>query len=103
MVPKAHCYPYCVLMLVSLCTINLDYAIMLIYQGKGEGFISKREARFFFAGKGGNYFFSYKGEGHRYSLGKSIRSNGCLDILSYIHDVAIPTKGLGSGLQELQL
>ncbi len=38
-----------------------------------------------------------------YSLGKNIRSNVCLDILSYIHDIAIPTKDLGSGLQELQL
>ena len=38
-----------------------------------------------------------------YSLGKSIRSKVCLDILSYIHDIAIPTKDLGSGLQELQL
>ncbi len=38
-----------------------------------------------------------------YSLGKYIRSNVCLDILSYIHDIAIPTKDLGSVLQELQL
>ncbi len=34
-----------------------------------------------------------------YSLGKYIRSNVCLDILSYMHDIAIPTKDLGSGSQ----
>ena len=38
-----------------------------------------------------------------YSLGKYIRSNVCLDILSYMHDIGIPTKYLGSGYQELQL
>ena len=27
-----------------------------------------------------------------YSLGKYIRSNVCSDILSYMHDIAIPTK-----------
>ncbi len=38
-----------------------------------------------------------------YSLGNCIRSNVCLDILSYMHDIAILTKDLGSGYQELQL
>ena len=38
-----------------------------------------------------------------YSLGKNIRSNICLDILSYIHNIAIPTKDLGSSLQELHV
>ena len=33
--------------------------------------------------------------------GRNRRSNVCLDILRYIHDIAILTKDLGSGLQEL--
>ena len=38
-----------------------------------------------------------------YSLGTCNRSNVCLYILSYMHDITIPTKDLGSGYQELQL
>ncbi len=38
-----------------------------------------------------------------YSLCKNIRSHFSLDILSYMHDIAIPTKDLSSAWSELQL
>ncbi len=49
------------------------------------------------------YLYNFTNLFLNYSLGENIRSNLCLDILSYLHDIAIPAKDLGSGLQELQL
>ncbi len=42
-------------------------------------------------------------ESKRYSLCKNIRSNFSLHILSYIHDIAIPTRDLSSVWSQLQL
>ncbi len=38
-----------------------------------------------------------------YSLCKNIRSHFSLDILSYMHDIAIPTKALGSKFHDVHI